>query len=80
MKIIAFIEAHQSDLIRKILEHCGLWHDPPPRAPPKPSIPSQAVRSITMPDSAPGITYEVDPDFLEYLQREEIEPELPWEP
>ena len=29
MKIIAFIEARQGDVIRKILEHCGLWHDPP---------------------------------------------------
>ena len=30
MKIIAFIKAHQADLIRKILEDCGLWQDPPP--------------------------------------------------
>ena len=73
MKIIAFIEAHQADLIRKILEHCGLWHDPPPRVPPRP------VRSS--PASDPGITHEVDPDFLEHLRREELDqPELPWEP
>ena len=25
MKIIAFIEAHQRDVIRRILEHCRLW-------------------------------------------------------
>ncbi len=73
MKIIAFIEAHQADLIRKILEHCGLWHDPPPLAPPRP------VRSS--PASDPGITHEVDPDFMEHLRREELDqPELPWEP
>ena len=29
MKIIAFIEARQGDLLRKILQHCGLRHDPP---------------------------------------------------
>ena len=76
MKIIAFIEARQDGVIRKILEHCGLWHDPPPRAPPKPARPAQPVRP---PD--PGITYEVDPDFLEHQQREQIDQlELPWEP
>ena len=35
MKIIAFIEADQGDVIRKILEHCGLWEDPPSRSPPR---------------------------------------------
>ena len=29
MKNIAFVEADQGDIIRKILEHCGLWEDPP---------------------------------------------------
>ncbi len=81
MKIIAFIEAHQGDTIRKILEHCGLWHDPPSRSPPKTLPSSRPVRSSLEPDSAPGITHEIDPDFLEHLHREEIEqPELPWEP
>ena len=79
MKIIAFIEAHQADLIRKTLEHCGLWHDPPPRAPRRPSPPSRAVRSS--PASDTGITHEVDPDFLEHLRREAMDQsELPWEP
>jgi hypothetical protein len=76
MKIIAFIEARQGDAIRKILQHCGLWHDPPARAPPKPSHPSPPVRSRD-----PGFTTEVDPDFLEHIRREELDqPELPWEP
>jgi len=39
MKVIAFIEAHQGDVIRRILQHCGLWQDPPPRAPPEPPRP-----------------------------------------
>lgn len=35
MKIIAFIEKKdQSDVIKRILRHCGLWKDPPARAPP----------------------------------------------
>ena len=35
MKIVAFIEARdQSELIERILKHCGLWHPPGlPRAP-----------------------------------------------
>jgi hypothetical protein len=54
MKVIAFIEAHQGDVIRKILEHCGLWHDPPPRAPPCAAPPYRAVRAIAESDSDPG--------------------------
>jgi hypothetical protein len=27
MKVIAVIEAHQGDVIRKILQHCGLWDE-----------------------------------------------------
>jgi hypothetical protein len=34
MKVISFIECHQSDVIEKILKHCGLWIETPPRAPP----------------------------------------------
>ena len=78
MKIIAFIEAHQPDLIRKILEHCGLWHDPPPRAPPRSSPPSRSAEGGSSPesDSAPGITHEVDPDFLEHVHREALDQPL----
>jgi hypothetical protein len=81
LDIIAFIEPHQAVLIRKILEHCGLWHDPAPRAPPPVSRPSRTVRSSPEPDCARGITHEVDPDFLEHVHREAVDqPELPWEP
>jgi hypothetical protein len=34
MKIISFIERHQSDVIEKILRHCKLWKEEPPRPPP----------------------------------------------
>ena len=54
MKIVAFIEAPQADAIRKILQHCGLWHDPPTRAPPKPSSQSQPARS--KPEMYPSFT------------------------
>jgi hypothetical protein len=95
MKIIAFIEAHQQDIIRKILRHCGLplggpkgWQDPPPRGPPD-TIPScRPCDQAHGPDSrfddhgAPDsrLTHEVDPDFREFVRREEIEePEPTWE-
>ena len=34
MKIVGYIERHQSDVIEKILRHCGLWKEAPLRAPP----------------------------------------------
>jgi hypothetical protein len=34
MKVIAFIEPPQRDVIERILRHCGLWHPVTPRAPP----------------------------------------------
>jgi len=78
MKVIACIEAHQTDVIRKILQHCGLWHPPPPRAPPR-GPPTMAARPVRTP--SPGYTYEIDPDFLEHTQREQSDqPDLPWEP
>ena len=78
MKIISFIEAHQGDTIRKILEHCGLWHDPPPRAPPRPAKAAPPGSHAADPDS--GRTCEVDTDFLEHVRREELDqPQLPWD-
>jgi hypothetical protein len=75
MKIIAFIEAHQEGTIRKILEHCGLWEDPPPRAPP-PRLPQQQA---DLSDSRR--IAEVDPDFLEFSRHEQMEQmDLPLQP
>ena len=71
MKVIAVIEAHQGDVIRKILQHCGLWHDPPPRGPPRQTRLSQAVQPTHEADS--DATYEADPDFLEHLHHEACE-------
>ncbi len=42
MKIVSFIEAkHQSNVIKRILKHCGLWKDNIPRPPPKTDKPRQ---------------------------------------
>ena len=35
MRIVSFIEKHQSDVVEKILRHCGLWREAAPRPPPK---------------------------------------------
>ena len=34
MKVVAFIERPQNDVIEKILQHCGLWQSSTPKAPP----------------------------------------------
>jgi hypothetical protein len=35
MRIVAFIDKSNADVVHKILKHCGLWNNPPPpRAPP----------------------------------------------
>ena len=34
MKVVAFIEPPQADVIEEILQHCGLWQASTPRAPP----------------------------------------------
>ena len=80
MKLVAFIEARQADLVRKIPEHCGLWHDPPSRAPPSPCGPSQTPRQVPAPGPEAGVTYEADSEFLAHARGEKIEqPNLPWD-
>ena len=34
MRIIAFIERRQTEVMEKILRHCGLWEESPARSPP----------------------------------------------
>jgi hypothetical protein len=34
MKVVAFIEPPQADVIERILRHCGLWNPSSPRGPP----------------------------------------------
>jgi hypothetical protein len=53
MRVSAFIEGRQRDVIRKILEHCGLWEEP--RAPARPP-PVEAQASLEL-------RYEADPDY-----------------
>ena len=69
---VAFIEARQDDVMRKILGHCGLWHplrDSSPAAP-------KAVGAQRESNSAN--IGEMDPDFLARLHREK-QAELPGE-
>ena len=35
MKVVAFIEPPQGEVIEEILRHCGLWQASAPRAPPE---------------------------------------------
>jgi hypothetical protein len=83
MKIISFVEARQDEVIRKILEHCGLWHPgaPRPRAPPHVALSSRQVGATPGPDSGSSSTCEIDPDFREHLRRERQadQLQLPWE-
>ena len=37
MKVVAFIEPPQREVIEKILSNCGLWQASPPRGPPDPN-------------------------------------------
>ena len=71
MKIITFIEAEQGDVIRKILEHCDLWYDPPPRAPSVGCGASQPVPPASACGPGYGSTDEADPQFLKHARRDE---------
>ena len=35
MKVVAFLEPPQADVIEEILQHCSLWQSRSPRAPPE---------------------------------------------
>jgi len=57
MRIISFIEkATQQSVVEKILRHCGLWKEAPPRAPP-----------IPIPSPAQSFGRTVDYDFFQNL-------------
>jgi len=58
MRAIAFIERRQRDVIRKILEHCGLWEEP--RAPAPATRHSTPVTS----QASLELRYEADPDYV----------------
>ena len=76
MKIIAFIEAHQGEVTHKIRGTRRPLGGPALPRPARAGLQPPTVRS--MPDA--GISYEVDPDFLEHARREQLgQPQLPWE-
>jgi hypothetical protein len=81
MKSISFIEARQDAVIPKILENYGLWHDPTPRAPPKPPRPTESACAKPGRDSGPDMACDIDPDFIEHLRCEKTaeQLELPWD-
>jgi hypothetical protein len=66
MKIISFIERRQTDVIQRILRHCGLWEGPlRTRAsarspPPGPRHPTAAADELEL---------VIDGDFLESQRR-----------
>jgi len=66
MKIIAFIDAHQKDVIEKVLRHCGVWDSRPTRAPPAPS----AAATSGARGANSRQTYEPDGDFPDHAARE----------
>ena len=52
MRVILFIVSHhQSDVIEKILKHCDLWKEMPPRAPPG---------EVQIPGPSSGLTVDYD--------------------
>ena len=85
MKNIAFIEAHQEEVIRQILQHCGLWHPPtrpPPRAPPQSVARSRPAPAE--PQRGPHLfkLEGIDPDFLEHREAQAEgggQLDLPWD-
>jgi hypothetical protein len=76
MKIISFIERRQTDVIQRILRHCGLWQGfirtpASPRAPPaaKQPLPTAPSEFVLVPDG----------EFLETQFREtQAEATLDW--
>ena len=63
-----------------ILEHSGLWHDPPSRAPPVHPAHPKPRGQVPRPDPESGLTYETDLESLEHPRREDRpQPNLPWD-
>jgi len=52
MRVVAFIEPPQQEVIEKILRHCDLWDPSPPRGPPAPegSVHDDELRELTYVD------------------------------
>ena len=64
MKVVAFIEPYQVEVIEKILCHCGLWRASAPRPPP------DVEGLVHDPDccsSASQIGFQTQPQELTYV-------------
>jgi len=64
MRIVSFIEKHQSDVVEKILRHCGLWKEAPPRAPPEP-VHNDTVEEPALDYPAPPERYAAASGFFD---------------
>ena len=62
MKVVAFIEPPQGDVIERILRHCGLWCSSAPRAPPAGHDPQGDSDSQTASSDEPRELTYVDMD------------------
>jgi len=60
MRVISFIEARQEEVIRRILEHCGLWLGPLPGLPPTRPPPVQK-----RPPPPRDVQLVLDPEFAQ---------------
>jgi hypothetical protein len=64
MRIVSFIEKRQSDVVEKILRHCGLWKEAPPRAPPEP-VHNDTVEEPALDYPAPPERYAAASGFFD---------------
>ena len=63
MRVIRFIEARQEEVIRRILQHCGLWQGPLPGLPPARPPPVQK-----RPPPPREVQLVLDPEFTPELR------------
>jgi hypothetical protein len=73
MKVVAFLEPPQGEVIEKILLHCGLWQASTPRAPPDvdglvleldAAYSTSSIRSPDQADQSQELTYVDIDTFL----------------
>ena len=67
MKVVAFIDPPQTEVIERILKHCGLWEGSSARPPPPVGGPTHGDREVAACRS-PG-----EPHELNYVDQETFE-------
>jgi hypothetical protein len=79
MKVIAFLEPPQGEVIERILKHCGLWRDSSPRPPPEEEglvyVPEDEGSDTADYDLSGELALVADPDWDSQPQSEDV----PWE-